>query len=836
MSKRNAVAQMAVSARRALLVALYIVSIALSSTWFFGPWQVRTSLQALVALTLLVWLCTCLWRGQGLPRTPIDLPILAVLVAVGVSIACAVDRRLALESIFFIMAYPLAFLFLMDLARDESWREALVAGALMAGGVFASISLLEVMDWYVGLGLIWPYDGWLELGQGPFPPSRLRVGVLWFVWPTTLAAYFGFLLPLAGARALAASRWQERSFWAAFTCLLGLALLLTFTRGGWLGTAVALALVAIVVASQRLGLGRIAAVLRRKPVHLAAGAAVFLVAFFISARLVGPGLEGRGLASDLFRLELARMSLASFVERPLFGSGPDTFALATMPHLQLQLLGRVIDHPHNMFLTLLVEEGALGLLAALALGVSLAWTAARALAHPAGRGAYYLVLGSVAGLVALAVHSLFNSFLHTPGVFLFAIISAALVVTSAPSAAGRRGRWSAALALAGLLVVLGVVANFELARACQQRAVAADADVPEAARELERAVALDPWFGFYRQQLGHAYSLLAEQDPKGDWARRAVEELRRGLAAEPHYYLNQLRLAAVLRETGDFMGALAAVARAVATNPMDYRPFLGLGVLLEEDGRMDEAVKAYARALIEEPTILGAPFWKETPLRRERADAIYAEAFRQAEALPEWRRAANRGALAMASADYDRAVAEYGDTYPLGLGDAYLAKGEFEKAMVAYEEAAGEAAVRWRAYEGIGRVHLAAGRLREAERALRTALFVSTDQPMSNSEEGDVFYYLGQAYEKLGDMQRAASAYERAVPGPAIYLAYGTFLWHRSTPTIVEPRWLRQLDIVHTAPEKAARFAALERVYTASGDEDGVRRLRELVKRLAVTG
>jgi tetratricopeptide (TPR) repeat protein len=170
------------------------------------------------------------------------------------------------------------------------------------------------------------------------------------------------------------------------------------------------------------------------------------------------------------------------------------------------------------------------------------------------------------------------------------------------------------------------------------------------------------------------------------------------------------------------------------------------------------------------------------------------------------------------------------------LGDAYLAQGEFEKALASYEEAALDAAVRWQAYKGIGRVHLAAGRLGEAERALRTALFVSIDQPIWNSEEGDVFHYLGQVYEAQGELAKAVVAYEKSVPRLATFTAYGIFLWHRATLPLPEPAWLRQLDIVRTTPAQAARFAALERVYMASGDEDGVRRLRELRERVADAG
>jgi len=209
---------------------------------------------------------------------------------------------------------------------------------------------------------------------------------------------------------------------AMLGCLAAMLLTLaaTLSRSGFV------ALVAAVVVGASLGRRDRA---RGVWVGIAAAAALIGVAAWLNLQ----GLLERIMSTlappdptAVSRLTIWRDTLGIVRAFPLFGTGQGTFADAMFIYQQTarQVL---FNHAHDEYLQLLTEGGAVLLLLVVAGSVLLARAARRRLA--ADEGSYRFVrIGACAGLVAVAVQSIWETGLRAPANLLLAAILAALAV------------------------------------------------------------------------------------------------------------------------------------------------------------------------------------------------------------------------------------------------------------------------------------------------------------------------------------------------------------------------------------------------------------------------
>jgi O-antigen ligase/tetratricopeptide (TPR) repeat protein len=251
-----------------------------------------------------------------------------------------------------------------------------------------------------------------------WPPDLYTVGhgraIGTFILPGELAGYLIMYVPFAYAVARVSARRNLRIVAAVGAIVGAIALVLTFSRAGWIGMAAAVAF--FVYTQRRRGRTRVAAVI--------VGAAVLAVGLVFNAH--------HDPSENFTRISIWRAASDMIARFPLSGVGPFDFA-TIYRWVRLPDGEPTAFHAHSFLLSVAVEMGLVGI-AAVCLGW---WRFVIALRERfrSASGSQTLALAIVAGLVGTWVQSLID----TVSVVVFAIwplfTALALITVRAPSAA-----------------------------------------------------------------------------------------------------------------------------------------------------------------------------------------------------------------------------------------------------------------------------------------------------------------------------------------------------------------------------------------------------------------
>ncbi len=193
--------------------------------------------------------------------------------------------------------------------------------------------------------------------------------------------------------------------WLA-TAALGLgsiALILTFSRGGWLAVALSLALLCFVTWRRR-GLSL------KGPIAVLVLLALLYVPFH---SLIGERLFGDDRGSAESRIPLMNLAFRIVEDHPILGVGVNNFTVAMGPYLTSEFREKFLFAVHNKYLLVVAETGIGGLIAFLAFFVGTArkgwqcWNLQDRLLSP-------LALGFAAGIIGHMVHMTVDVFRGRP--------------------------------------------------------------------------------------------------------------------------------------------------------------------------------------------------------------------------------------------------------------------------------------------------------------------------------------------------------------------------------------------------------------------------------------
>jgi tetratricopeptide (TPR) repeat protein/O-antigen ligase len=726
----------------------------------------------LLILGLLAWWAVrSLARGRWLPRTPLDLPILAFYLLNVVSTLLSVNPRVSVENLAHLTIIILVYYIVVDALLSGWTMLDYVRPMLLVAGVLILVAIAELVVWLgiwaVGTGEVSPL---LTLGEYR---RRLVMGPA-----NVLAWYIVLLLPLILAQLLNARSLRARMNLGALAICSGLVLASTLSRSGFIGMAVALATFALmaVVARTRRAPVSLRSYLRRPAII-----SIFLVAVLLAVVLLpaATNLFSARLYTVSIRFELWRAAARIISSRPLFGGGPGTFGYLfhQVPDSDPYAPDMYYNTAHNGLLNVAAESGLASSLVALWLIAAVVVTGWRYLRDTTAHTRYLqdIISACVAGIVGLMISTLFDVPWVFPLTTLYVVLFSAMIVTpycSPRRIASLRLRWMtvAAFGLVAILLIWGDIAHF-----FQQRGVDAlrNGRFEAAIADLQTSVAVDPFLSIYRFQLGvsKAYLGLASEDPA--LVSQAIQAYKEEISRGGDTPINNGNLAWLEWNVGDVDGALAHMQRASAQAPRDSYYKLGLGFFLEAAGDYEKAREMYSAAVAVTPSLIDSAFWQTSEYRGGfKADLQTSETI-----------SGLAGAWAAYFArDYEEAAGILN-----GLPETVsrlILQGKVETAQMQYtaaqetlDRAIAMSETNAQSYLARGQLHLASGDQSKALHDLRIA--GQLGEKRADMVLGDIAY-------QSGDLEKAIALYQGSVPGCVALTGgydYASQVYHRSNVT-----------------------------------------------------
>jgi len=468
------------------------------------------------------WAWHVLVNGGTVRRTKVDYLILAVLGWYALSSIFSIHPPTAifgkyrryeglLSLVTYAMIYFLAVQFLDRLSRVRSIARTLFFSGIIVNGY-------GVMQ-YLGLDP-------LRWGTLPFEAYR---SFSTFGNPDLLGGFVVITLAVSLALALSESDFRWRIvYWSGF--LIGSVCWITaFTRGAWIGGAVALIALGVAVWRMR-GASRMTRVDWSFAGAIVAAVSVLVVRSLqspdpvmnVAARL-GSILEF-DQGSALTRFQIWDAAWRATLDRPIFGFGPDTFRLVFPGYKPIEYTEAagylsVADNVHNYFLQLSSSVGIPGMLLLYGLFASVAVLSARNAFKRAesDKDVSRLILAGMWAASAGYVVKLFFGLSVTGVTFLLWIAMAALMAPLARTVEIRPPSWGVPAALV-IFAVAAVASWGNLVYLMADNAhlqTKIGATYEERVASAETAIRRNPFNDIYRAELGlvhaEAFSYLASQ-------------------------------------------------------------------------------------------------------------------------------------------------------------------------------------------------------------------------------------------------------------------------------------------------------------------------------------
>jgi putative inorganic carbon (HCO3(-)) transporter len=556
---------------------------------------VKVYLQRVLGLIALgAWAWDLLRRGGKIRRTPVDWLILAFLVWVAITTVTSIHWPTALfgkprryEGLLSFVNYAVVYFLVLQFA-DSAARVRTLAKALFFSSVIVA-----------GYGVL-QFIGWDPMRWGTLPFEANRAFST-YGNPDLLGGFLIFSVTVALGLALAEKNLAWRLvYWAGFG-LSGLALIVAFTRGAWIGGAVGLVLVGVIAWRHRARMRRLDLIPAGVSAALGAGVIWHSLAnpnevLNFGKRLASIFQFGEG--SGQTRAEIWQAAFAAIKERPILGWGADTFRLVFPKFKPVEYVRdaggtSVADNAHNYPLQLAAGVGIPGMLMMYGIFV---WAGVRSFGTVFRRtdDPSRIVLGAFwAAAAGYLVQLLFGLSVTGTTFLLWAALGAVLAPT-ARIVEVKAPKWgTAAVAVVLVLAALGIGYQSLLLYADHAYLGAfsstAATDRTEAARRAARLNALN---GAYRAQVGVAYATEVQ-----GYLRAGGEADKAGEDTSSY--------AAAVRSS--FAAAEIAFKDAIAFQPDEYDNYVALANLYNLGGEAldkrfyDRAIAVARQGLEVEP-------------------------------------------------------------------------------------------------------------------------------------------------------------------------------------------------------------------------------------------
>jgi len=374
----------------------------------------------LIALTAFLFEKSLKWNWKWI-KTPLDIPILCLLVFCLLSSLYSVERYISIWSFTLLVNYVVIYYLIIQTFNTRHLLRQLTGMIIFVAAFVTIFGLLK------------------KFGANPFPwwnydirlSPEMAMSSSTFGNPNHFAGYLAMAIPFIIGIFFTGINGGKLFLTVMLTLLMLMALIFSLSRGGWVSTAVGLAfMVAALLINQYL---------KGKTVVLMVLVGLFFLVFI--------ALSNRPVIQELLTVKQASKD-ASFQSRvlvwhktldmigdyPWLGTGPGTFSTMFTQYQPPGFTGRFFM-AHNDYLHFISETGIplIALMAWMIAGLYLTGMTKLADLSRLIRGT---TLGAMSGITALLFFSIFDFNLHIPANAILFTVLAAIVVSPIPEPEG----------------------------------------------------------------------------------------------------------------------------------------------------------------------------------------------------------------------------------------------------------------------------------------------------------------------------------------------------------------------------------------------------------------
>lgn len=353
----------------------------------------RESWLPLIALGILALTLTRWGAGRAiLPRTPVDLSVLGLIILLGINLFLSPQKSTSLVQAARIFS-GIGLMYALVAWLRSHHRLTWTINGMVGLQVLVSVYGLFSVDWSIEKATLIP--------QAVYRALTLRLAD--HVHPNVLAGALILLwMPLLGVALFYTDRMPPKQRWVVFSALLfsAVVLLLTKSRGAMVSVVVAVLLLVGLKWKRGWMVSLLAVCLAAIPA-LNSGKTGLYQALFASS----------SLSTMDMRFEIWNRAVLLIEDFPLSGTGIGLFSpvVERLYPFFLHPPGAIL-HSHNLFLQIAVDLGLPGLIAWLAILLGVLYAAWRTwTVTPPGSLMNALAAGWLAALVALAAHGMVDS-------------------------------------------------------------------------------------------------------------------------------------------------------------------------------------------------------------------------------------------------------------------------------------------------------------------------------------------------------------------------------------------------------------------------------------------
>lgn len=283
-------------------------------------------------------------RGKRVIKfSPADIPVFMIAIFCILGGINSVDRASSIKKMLLYICFISMYFIVRNLIRSSKMFSRAIACCIISLGI---VSLLGIVEYFIGT----PTLGWLDTGTFDYIRGR---AVSTFENPNVLGEFLILTIPLAFAFALEKQNDEispRKRFASCIATVLGCAcLILTWSRGAWLGFAVSLLAFAL-IASKKV----FAALLIASP----------LASLLVFARntAIFDRLTNFTDSSTSYRLNIWKGSLRLIRDNLISGIGIGEQAFSSVYPAYAVGGAEVAYHSHSLYLQLTAEMGIFALI------------------------------------------------------------------------------------------------------------------------------------------------------------------------------------------------------------------------------------------------------------------------------------------------------------------------------------------------------------------------------------------------------------------------------------------------------------------------------------------